>query len=103
MTCFSLTLRCFFAQDLKTSSWRRALETSLESPTQTSLSQEVSAAKWRCFMAGTKVNFPDENNWTWRTVGDIHMENILADLFHNGLQVVDYERINAKHNENSVC
>ena len=54
-------------------------------------------------MAGTKVNFPHENNWTWRTVGDIDMENILADLFHNGLQVVDYERINAKHNKNSVC
>ena len=54
-------------------------------------------------MAGTKVNFPDENNWTWRTVGDIDMEDILADLFHNGLQVVDYERIDAKHNESSVC
>ena len=103
MTCFSLTLNYFYVQDLKTSSWQRALEPSSESPTQTSLSQEVSAAKWRCFMAGTKVNFPDENNWTWRTVGDIDMENILADLFHNGLQVVDYERINAKHNENTVC
>lgn len=54
-------------------------------------------------MAGTKVNFPDENNWTWRTVGDIDMEDILADLFHNGLQVVDYDRIDAKRNENSVC
>ena len=54
-------------------------------------------------MAGTKVNFPDENNWTWRTVGDIDMENILVDMFHSGLQVVDYERINAKHNKNSVC
>ncbi|XP_020602111.1 HMG box-containing protein 1-like [Orbicella faveolata] len=52
-------------------------------------------------MAGTKVNFPDENNWTWRTVGDLDMEDILADLFQDGLQVVDYERINAKHNENS--
>ena len=54
-------------------------------------------------MAGTKVNFPDENNWIWRTVGDTDMEDILADLFHNGLQVVDYETINVKHSENSVC
>jgi len=53
-------------------------------------------------MAGTKINFPDENNWTWRTVGDLDMEDILADLFQDGLQVVDYERINARHNENSV-
>ena len=30
------------------------------------------------------------------------MEDILADLFQDGLQVVDYERIDAKHNENSV-
>ena len=103
VTYFWLTLRYFFVQDLKTSNWRRVLETSSESPTQTTLSQEVSASKWRCFMAGTKVNFPDENNWTWRTVGDIDMEDILADLFHNGLQVVDYERIDAKHNESSVC
>ncbi len=54
-------------------------------------------------MAGTKVNFPDENDRTWRTVGDTGMEDILADLFHNGLQVVDYEGINAKHSQNSVC
>ena len=54
-------------------------------------------------MAGTKVNFPDENNWTWRTVGDIDIEDILADLFLNGLQVIDYERINARHDENVVC
>jgi len=53
-------------------------------------------------MAGTKISFPDGNNWTWRTVGDLDMEDILADLFQDGLQVVDYERIDAKHNENSV-
>ncbi|XP_020602090.1 HMG box-containing protein 1-like isoform X1 [Orbicella faveolata] len=88
-------------QDFQTSNCRRVLETSSESPTQTALSQEVPAAKWRCFMAGTKINFPDENNWTWRTVGDLDMEDILADLFQDGLQVVDYERINARHNENS--
>ena len=54
-------------------------------------------------MAGTKVNFLDENNWTWRTVGDVDMKDILADLFQDGLQLVDYERINAKPNESSVC
>jgi len=54
-------------------------------------------------MAGTKVNFPDEDNWTWRTVDDRDMEDILADLFQDGLQVVDFERIIAKHNDNSVC
>ena len=54
-------------------------------------------------MAGTKVNFPDEDNWTWRTVGDINMEDILADLFQDGLQVVDYEGINAKSIDYSVC
>ena len=54
-------------------------------------------------MAGTRINFLDENNWTWRTVGDLDMEDILADLFQDGLQVVDYERINVKRNENSVC
>ena len=93
----------FSVQEFQTSNWRRVFETSSETPTQTSLSQEVPAAKWRSFMAGTKVNFPDQNNWTWRTVGDIDMEDILADLFQDGLQVFDFERINAKHNENSVC
>ena len=53
------------------------------------------AAKWRCFMAGTKVNFPDEDGWTWRTVDDIHMEEISVDVFQDGLRVVNYD-------ENSV-
>ena len=54
----------------------------------------MKAAKWRWFLAGTKINFPDEDGWTWRTVGDIDMEDILADMFQDGLRVVDYERIN---------
>ena len=90
-------------QDFQPSNWRQVSENSSESPPQTTLQQEVPGAKWRCFMAGTKVNFPDEDNWIWRTVGDINMEDILADLFQDGLQVVDYERIGPKYNENSVC
>lgn len=87
--------------DFQPSNWRQVSESISESPPQTTLQQEVPGAKWRCFMAGTKVNFPDEDNWTWRTVGDINMEDILADLFQDGLQVVDYERIGPKYNENS--
>lgn len=91
-------------QDFQPSNWRRVSETSSESPTQATLPQEMPPVNWRCFMTGTKVNFPDEDNWTWRTVGDIDcMEDILADLFQDGLRVVDYERTNAKYNENSVC
>ena len=51
-------------------------------------------------MAGTRVKFSDEDEWTWRTVDDIEMEEISEDLFQDGLRVVDFERIN---DEYSVC
>ena len=73
-----------------------------DSPTQTLL-QALSAAKWRCFLAATRINFPDEDGWTWKTVHDIGMEGISEDLFQHGLRVVDIERISRRHDENSVC
>lgn len=61
------------------------------------------AVKWRCFMAGTRIKFPDEDAWTWRTVDDIEMKDVSEDMFQDGLRVVDYERINTKYNGNTVC
>lgn len=78
-------------------------QNSWDSPTRTSLLQAVPAVKWRYFMAGTRVNFPGEDGWTWRTVDDIEMEEVSGDMFQDGLRVVDYERINTKYDENSVC
>ena len=52
-------------------------------------------------MAGTRVKFPDEDGRTWRTVDDIEM--VSEDIFQDGLRVVDFERINTKYDENSVC
>ena len=54
-------------------------------------------------MAGTRVKFPDEDCRTWRTVDDIEMEEVSEDIFQDGLRVVDFERINTRYDENSVC
>ena len=89
-------------QDFQPTGWRCVSQTSEESQTQGIPLQVMQAGKWRCFMAGTKVNFPDDDGWTWRTVGDIDTEDILADMFRDGLRVVDYERINTKYDENNV-
>lgn len=89
-------------QDFQPKGWRCVSQTSAESQTRVIPPQAMPAGKLRCFMAGTKVNFPDEDGWTWRTVGDIDTEDILADMFQDGLQVVDYERINTKCDENGV-
>lgn len=53
-------------------------------------------------MAGTKVNFPDEDGWTWRTVDDLDMEEMAADMFRDGLRVVDYQRVETKYDNSSV-
>ena len=89
-------------QDFQPSNWRCVSQPSSESPTRKTPLQATPGATWRCFMAGTKVNFPDEDGWTWRTVGDIDMEGILADMFQDGLRVDDYEKSNTKYDENSV-
>lgn len=62
------------------------------------------AAKRQYFMAGTKLSFPDEDGWTWRTVDDLDMDEISADMFQDGLRVMDYQRIEAKFDNNTtVC
>lgn len=55
-------------------------------------------------MAGTKLSFPDEDGWTCRTVDDLDMDEISADMFRDGLRVMDYQRIEAKFDNNTtVC
>lgn len=54
-------------------------------------------------MTGARIKFPDENGQTWRTVDDIDMEEVSKEMFQDGLQVVDFERINTRYDENSVC
>lgn len=89
-------------QDFQPREWPCVSQYIPDSPTQTLL-QALSAAKWRCFLAATRINFPDEDGWTWKTVDDIGMEGISEDLFQHGLRVVDIERITRRHDENSVC
>lgn len=57
------------------------------------------AAKRQYFMAGTKLSFPDEDGWI-----DLDMDEISADMFRDGLRVMDYQRIEAKFDNNTtVC
>lgn len=87
--------------DFQPSEWRCVSQTTPDSSTQTLL-QAVAAEKWRCFMAGTRVKLPDEDEWTWRTMDDVEMEEIPEDLFQDGLGVVDYERISTKYDDEFI-
>lgn len=87
-------------QDFQPREWPCVSQYIPDSPTQTLL-QALSAAKWRCFLATTRINFPDEDGWAWKTVDDIGVEGISEDLFQHGLRVVDIERISRRHDENS--
>lgn len=52
-------------------------------------------------MAGMKIKLPDESGRSWRTVDNAEIE-ISQNVFQDGLRVVDFERINTNHDENSV-
>lgn len=82
--------------------WRYVSQTTPETPIQTTFLNTIPAAKWQYFMAGTKLNFPDEDGWTWRTVDDLDMEKMSPDLFRDGLRVVDCQRIETKYGNNTM-
>ena len=51
-------------------------------------------------MAGTKVNFPDEDRCSG--VHGVEFDRLSCDMCLDGLQVVDYEMIDSKCNDNSI-
>lgn len=73
----------------------------VHSPTKTSLCQTMPSSKWRCFISGTRVKFPDEDGRNWRTVDDTETEEVSDDMFQDGLRVDDVQRINLNFDENS--
>ncbi|XP_058967982.2 HMG box-containing protein 1-like isoform X1 [Pocillopora verrucosa] len=85
-----------------TGNWRCVSKTTSENLSQTELLNTTPAAKRQYFMAGTKLSFPDEDGWTWRTVDDLDMDEISADMFQDGLRVMDYQRIEAKFDNNTT-